>query len=57
MGHQNYMCSIRKHLEKISEGGHHPGYSEFAAQEAIRRNAFAYLPKELTVRLKNKLLC
>lgn len=50
MGHLNYTSSIRKQLEKISEEGHHPGYSEFAAEDAIRKNALAYLPKELTVR-------
>jgi len=48
MGHHNYMDYIRQQLEKVKEATHHPGYSKFAAIEAIRRHAFTYMSKDIT---------
>ncbi|KAI1727264.1 ARID/BRIGHT DNA binding domain-containing protein [Ditylenchus destructor] len=48
MGHYNYLAYIRQQLDKVKEVIQHPGYSRFAAIEAIRRHAFSYLPKDIT---------
>ncbi|KAI1727952.1 RFX DNA-binding domain-containing protein [Ditylenchus destructor] len=48
MGHYNYLAYIRQQLDKAKEMIQHPGYSRFAAIEAIRRHAFSYLPKDIT---------
>jgi hypothetical protein len=49
MGHHNYMAYLRQQLDKVKEISHHPGYSKFAAVEAIRRHAFTFMPKDITV--------
>jgi hypothetical protein len=49
MGLPAYMAQIKQMLERTKEISHHPGYSRYAAFEAIRRHAFSNLAKELTV--------
>ncbi|KAL3097915.1 hypothetical protein niasHS_000650 [Heterodera schachtii] len=49
MGYHEYVCHIRQQFERSRERPSvQNAYSDFAAQEAIRRHAFANLRKEIT---------
>lgn len=49
LGQSAYMEQIKQLLEQTKEVSHHPGYSKHAAFEAIRRHAFNFMQKDLTV--------
>ncbi|KAH7718914.1 ARID/BRIGHT DNA binding domain containing protein [Aphelenchoides avenae] len=48
MGHAPYLVHIKQMSDRTKEVSHHPGYSRYAAFEAIRRHAFSNMAKEIT---------
>ncbi|KAI6242645.1 RFX-type winged-helix domain-containing protein [Aphelenchoides fujianensis] len=48
MGDFNYVARIKQALGQEIPATNHPGYSDYAAYEAIRRHAFQHMPRDLT---------
>lgn len=49
IGDFNYIANIKQRLQEITPAIHHPGYTKFAAYDAIRRHAFNYMTRDITV--------
>lgn len=49
IGDSNYVAAIRQKLQEVTSTINHPGYTKFAAYDAIRRHAFNFMPRDITV--------
>lgn len=64
MGQLNYLAHVKQRIEKLKDedlyhcqqqqqqqqaSGYHSDYTRFAAVDAIKRHAFSYLQKDVTV--------
>lgn len=60
MGYLNYISYVKQRIEPLKDGdiyqtqhqqtlAQHSGYSRFAAIDAIKRQAFSFLPRDITV--------
>lgn len=49
IGDFNYVATIKQRLTEVPPVTNHPGYTKFAAYDAIRRHAFNYLARDITV--------